>query len=112
MPGLAKALNLSKYDEESVELALENALDAFIKTILAKYAGKYDRQQFKTDMFVADINNIISSIDRNDIQENIKYWTDNVKINDATYNDAIVKAEQSFQNAKKDFVKSKLIHFS
>ena len=47
---------VSKYGSKAdMELELEQQVTDFMKKILSKYAGKYDRQQFKLSSFISEL---------------------------------------------------------
>jgi len=63
--GLAKAKGVVQYDsKEKIEKALEEYVEDFMKMILAKYAGKYDRRTFRFDSLLSNLYSL---------QQNIKF---------------------------------------
>jgi len=63
--GLSKAKDISRYDsEEKIGKALEEYIEDFMKEILGKYAGKYDRRKFHFDQLLSQLYTL---------QRNIKF---------------------------------------
>ena len=51
--------------DEEIELNIEKKVEEFIKKILAKYTGKFDRRDFRVDTLLGDLytlDNIVSGL--------------------------------------------------
>lgn len=76
----------SKYDsQEKIELALEEYLETFIKSILSKYLPKINREQFRYDNFLNELNQLISIVEHYDIHGFVTYWSKETTIDDEEY---------------------------
>jgi len=83
MPAALKIRGLSKYSKsEEVEMALEEYLEAFIKSTLTKYLPKIDRTEFRLDKAIKDLDDVIDVASRNDVHGLLTYWLKTVKLND------------------------------
>ena len=58
--------NIEIESDESEEQALERSLDDFMKKVLSKYAGKYDRRKFHYDQLLSQLYTIKRNLVGND----------------------------------------------
>ena len=67
---------LKKYvsSKEEIEIALEKDITDFIKAVLSKYSGKYNRQEFHIDTFISDLKTLNSIIKDENIYGLLSYW--------------------------------------
>ena len=74
-PPTLRSKGFAKYSPRAaVELALEELLENFIKDVLKRYAGKYDRREFRLDMAVKDITQLKEIVDEMDAYGLLSYW--------------------------------------
>lgn len=111
LPSLARSLGISKgmvyngsWAEGKIEEALEEKVTEFIKSILTKYAGKIDRQQFNIDTYIEEVQSVIRAIDDNDVSTTFKYFNEQVNITDTTYQKLVNDAEKQFAEFKNIYV--------
>jgi hypothetical protein len=58
-PAALRSMGVSKGDSNAViEKALEELVEKFMKEVLNKYTGKYDRKEFHIDTLLADLNTL------------------------------------------------------
>ena len=94
---------------ETEEEALETALDNFIKEILAKYAGKYDRKTFRYDTLLSQLNTLKSNLkstsvpDRHqyDVHSFLYFYNKNPKTGNAKFDKSVVQLEKLFKKFTK-----------
>lgn len=61
--GLIKSKDIQRWDSpEKIEKGLEEYVEDFMKSILAKYAGKYDRRDFHFDKLLAGLYQLQSQL--------------------------------------------------
>lgn len=59
-PARLRKYGLGKYsNEKEIEEILEREVENFIKKILSKYAGKYDRSEFHYDTLISSIKHVL-----------------------------------------------------
>jgi len=76
--GVLSKYGVSMYQKNLVEEKLELYLSSFISTVLAKYAGKYNRQDFYLDRKVSRLKDLLSVTERYDAYS-IDYWAGKTK---------------------------------
>jgi hypothetical protein len=58
-PAALRSMGVSKGDSDAViEKALEGLVEKFMKEVLNKYTGKYDRKEFHIDTLLGDLNTL------------------------------------------------------
>lgn len=94
---------------ETEEEALETALDDFIKEILAKYAGKYDRNTFRYDTLLSQLNTLKSNLhdtgtpewSQYDVHSFLYFYNKNPKTGNAKFDKSVVQLEKLFKKFEK-----------
>lgn len=94
---------------ETEEEALENALDDFIKEILAKYTGKYYRNTFRYDTLLSELNTLQTYIKDTarptvfsyDVHSFLYFYNKTPKTGNAKFDKSVVKLEQLFKKFEK-----------
>jgi hypothetical protein len=82
----AIAGTVSRYDrKEVIETALEAAIEKFMKQILNKYTGKYDRREFHIDTLLGDLKTLQDVVDRVDTHGLLNYWGKKINTNDSEF---------------------------
>lgn len=68
--GLVKAKDIKRWDtKEDIEKGLEEYIEDFMKSILAKYAGKYDRRDFHFDKLLGQLYQLQRSLVNDDVNQ-------------------------------------------
>jgi len=102
-PRALSALNITKWhDKSTIEGALEQYLEGFIKKILAKYTGKYDRTDFRIDTLLGDLHTLKGVIDGHDAYGLLTHWGKKINIKDSSFEElmGVLKGEyDSIDNA-------------
>jgi len=108
-PKSLQSKGLHKYSkDEDIELALEEMLEEFIKTILAKYQGKYNRTEFRCDIALNNFETLKSIINDKDFYSLLNYWSKEVPIKDsefAKYLELSRKQYDKLRDAVNDVIK-------
>jgi hypothetical protein len=94
---------------ETPEEALEDALDNFIKEILAKYAGKYDRKTFRYDTLLSQLNTLKSNLrdtatphfSQYDVHSFLYFYNKNPKTGNAKFDKSVAQLEKLFKKFEK-----------
>jgi len=81
--------------DEEIEAYLEKSIEGFIKKVLAKYTGKYDRRDFRIDTLLSDLKtleNIVAGHTAQDGQRGepdphglLNYWGKKINTNDSEF---------------------------
>ena len=94
--------------DKKVEEYLENRIEEFIKKVLAKYAGKYDRKDFRVDTLLADLSTLSSITGgRNggefepDAYGLLNYWGKKINTNDSEFEKLLGDLRPVYDTAKK-----------
>lgn len=75
-PGALIKQDITKYSHrEEIEAALEQYLESFIKTLLAKYMPKVNRKQFRLDELLTNLKTVKNSSDSQRLSD---YWVKQV----------------------------------
>ena len=103
---------VSKYGTKAdMELELEQQVTDFMKKILSKYAGKYDRQQFKLSSFISELLYAKNNLDEDSLSVNsVKYFVERAgfsELKGSDFYDIILKLE----SANDDFRKKLKEHY-
>jgi hypothetical protein len=88
--------------DSDIELQLEQRVEGFIKKVLAKYTGKYNRRDFRVDTLLGDLNTLrnvtagqyIASNDTHwepDPYGLLNYWGKDVKTGNSDFEDLLAK---------------------
>jgi len=92
--GVGKKAGISSYSNSSViAMELEVQITAFIKEILSKYSGKYDRTQFRYSQLLSELYTIQSVLSSYDSQSLLSYWSKKTKVDDDKFQELLVKLE-------------------
>ncbi len=92
--------------DAKVEEYLEKSIEEFIKKVLAKYAGKYDRKDFRIDTLLGDfytLQNIVGG-DKNiepDPYGLLNYWGKKINVNDSEFEKLLGQLKPLYDVAKK-----------
>jgi hypothetical protein len=92
--------------DAKVEEYLEKSIEGFIKKVLAKYAGKYDRKDFRIDTLLGDLytlQNIVGG-DKNiepDPYGLLNYWGKKINVNDSEFEKLLGQLKPLYDAAKK-----------
>jgi hypothetical protein len=94
-PPSLRAKGLSKWmGDEKIEQALEALIEDFMKKILNKYTGKYDRREFHIDQLLGDLHtleNIVSGYQRGEVKDEpdpyglLNYWGKKINTKDSDF---------------------------
>jgi len=97
--------------DKKVEEYLENRIEEFIKKVLAKYAGKYDRKDFRVDTLLGDLNtlqNIVGgykqsngAVGEPDAYGLLNYWGKKINTNDSEFEKLLGELRPVYDAAKK-----------
>jgi hypothetical protein len=97
--------------DKKVEEYLENRIEEFIKKVLAKYAGKYDRKDFRVDTLLADLStlqNIVGgykqsngAVGEPDAYGLLNYWGKKINTNDSEFEKLLGELRPVYDAAKK-----------
>jgi len=99
---------LSGYSDEKIELYIEQKVEEFIKKILAKYTGKYDRRDFRVDTLLGDLytlQNIVGGYDNGKGEPDpyglLNYWGKKINVNDSEFEKMLGELRPLYDDAKK-----------
>lgn len=106
---LTRGINRSS-STKVIEDALEQMLEDFLKTILLKYSGKFNRTNFRYDMLLDDLHFLKSVIDENEFYSLIKYWSKKITVGNSEFEDLLAKADTMFNKLKDDISKEIKAH--
>jgi len=82
-PASLKSKGISKYQNpDTIETALEELIEEYIKAILNKYAGKYDRADFRIDTLLDELHIIKGVVDDYESHGLVTYWSKKTKVSD------------------------------
>ena len=82
-PASLYSKGISAYqDPDTIETALEELIEEYIKAILNKYAGKYDRADFRIDTLLGELHTIKGVVDDYDSHGLVTYWSKKTKVSD------------------------------
>lgn len=85
-PDILVADGLSKYSgDEIIEEALETCIEDFIKKILSKYSGQYNRHDFRIDKFLGDLHTLKGIIDEYDAYGLLNYWSKEINTKNSDF---------------------------
>lgn len=94
--------------DEEIELAIEAKVEEFIKKILAKYTGKYDRRDFRVDTLLGDLytlDNIVGGHDGGkgepDAYGLLNYWGKKINTGDSEFEKMLGELRPLFDDARK-----------
>jgi hypothetical protein len=99
---------LSGMSKESVELHIEKKVEEFIKKVLAKYTGKYDRRDFRIDTLLGDLYTLSaitggrdSGASEPDAYGLLNYWGKNIKTGNSEFEKLLGELRPIYDDAKK-----------
>ena len=103
---------ISKYQgDEKIERALEDEIENFMKQILNKYTGKYDRREFHLDTLLSDLKtleNIVAGIKQEDGVRGepdpyglLNYWGKNINTKDSDFERMLGELRPLYDDARK-----------
>jgi hypothetical protein len=103
---------LSGLSDEKIELHIEKKVEEFIKKILAKYTGKYDRRDFRIDTLLGDLNTLRNITAGHYIASNdthwepdpyglLNYWGKSVKTGNSEFEDMLAKLRPLYDDIDK-----------
>jgi hypothetical protein len=96
---------LNKYsNEKDIELGLETLIEDFIKSILSKYSGKYNRTEFKYDSLLGDLFTLSDVLKRYDIYGFINYWSKTVRLEDTEFTTLLDQLKSEYNIIKPQVV--------
>ena len=80
-PRFLSAKGYNKYmNPETIEEALEQVIEDFIKYILNKYNGKYSKSEFNFDRYIDQLDSVIRYTDREEVDPySINFWFSQLK---------------------------------
>jgi hypothetical protein len=97
--------------DEEIEAYLEKSIEEFIKKVLAKYTGKYDRRDFRIDTLLGDLKtleNIVAGHTAQDGQRGepdpyglLNYWGKKINTNDSEFEKMLGELRPLYDDAKK-----------
>lgn len=82
--------------KSAIEDTLERNLEEFIKDILSRYAGKYDRQEFRLDMTVKDITELKEVVDEMDAYGLLSYWAKSIGPRDDAFSKLLAELQPAY----------------
>jgi hypothetical protein len=85
---------------------LEKSVEEFIKKILAKYAGKYDRKDFRIDTLLGDLSTLYNIVGGDSSREPdphglLNYWGKRINVNDSEFEKMLSELRPLYDVAKK-----------
>jgi hypothetical protein len=86
--------------DAKVEEYLEKSVEEFIKKVLAKYAGKYDRKDFRVDTLLGDFFTLKSIVDRNDAHGLLNYLGKKINTRDSEFESLLTELGPVYNKAK------------
>ena len=103
---------ISKYHgEEKIERALEDEIENFMKQILNKYTGTYDRKLFHLDTLLADLYTLRGVVAGRDLEGGVKgepdpygllnYWGKKVNVKDSEFEKMLGELRPLYDDARK-----------
>lgn len=103
---------MSGYSDDKIELYLEEKVEGFIKKVLAKYTGKYDRRDFRLDTLLGDLNTLRNITAGHYIASNdshwepdpyglLNYWGKSVKTGNSDFEDLLAKLRPLYDDIDK-----------
>lgn len=96
----AKGIN-SFSRKEVIEKELETMVEDFIKEILSKYQGKYNRQEFMYDDLLSELYTLNNVIKDYDVYGFLNYWSKKTKIADDAYDKAMTELRKIYDSLDK-----------
>lgn len=104
---------ISKYHgDEKIERALEDEIENFMKQILNKYTGKYDRREFHLDTLLGDLKtleNIVAGYEQEDGVRGepdpyglLNYWGKNINTKDSDFERMLGELRPLYDDVRKD----------
>lgn len=97
--------------DREVEQYLENSVEEFIKAVLSKYSGKYNRKDFHIDTILDDLKrlqNIVGGYEMNDGTKGepdpyglLNYWSTQINVNNSEFEKLLSELRPVYNDAKK-----------
>lgn len=93
-------IKYSEYSRQQLERMLEDKIEDYIKSILSKYRGKYDRQEFRYDTALSNYRTLKSIIHDNEFYSLLSYWSKSIKVNDSEFEKLLDTAQKQFDKLR------------
>jgi hypothetical protein len=97
--------------DEEIEAYLERSIEGFIKKVLAKYAGKYDRKDFRIDTLLGDLHTLQNIVGGYQQQDGVRgepdpygllnYWGKKINTRDSEFERLLGELRPVYDEAKK-----------
>jgi hypothetical protein len=95
--------------DDKVEEYIERKVEEFIKKVLAKYTGKFDRRDFRIDTLLGDLNtldNIVGGHEGGKYEPDphglLTYWGKNIKTGNSDFEKMLGELQPMYDDARKE----------
>jgi hypothetical protein len=99
---------LKGLSDEKVEIYIEEKVEEFIKKILAKYTGKFDRRDFRVDTLLGDLytlDSIVGGREGGKFEPDpyglLNYWGKNIKTGNSDFEKMLGELRPLYDTARK-----------